>query len=348
MKYLVWVISIGLIGFSLVMAQDLGDVTLRFCNGTGKVVEQKQAYLSVNPNEPQPLCMKFSNSSKKSLNLTIGTVDWVLTNDNQQLKACRNEWDNANFGRFVALENNQVLLPAQSSTIVTWIVKFPAGNGGMVLGCITYYANQGWQKSDGSMLNILVRKASFVNVLVSGEVTYNLSYVPVTNDLMKDQLSNNVLFNVYHDVANDNALIAQLGLQNTGSVPQKTQTTWVVTNIFGFKQELSFEKLVLPRDMVVLTEPLKFPWYGGWYNVFVQTSYQPINEIQTSALGSLEDKKGVISLKATVFVLPWIVILALGVFLCIIFWIIIKRKKKKSETSSSKKKSVVSKKSVKK
>jgi hypothetical protein len=102
----------------------IGDVSLRFCNGSGM---EKSLTMNLIGNQTGNICMQFSNSSAEAVPINISFVDGTITNDADQKKACKNEGDNQQFGKYVSGPTGTIIVPAQGTITQTGTIMFPKG-----------------------------------------------------------------------------------------------------------------------------------------------------------------------------------------------------------------------------
>jgi hypothetical protein len=95
-----------------------------------------------------------------------------------------------------------------SKVIQKSYVKFPAGLTGMVNGCLTYFVSNTKETTtiDSAMFDVLVRKATFIDVLVGGELSRNLKLSNEDNSI-----------NSYYDSEKD-LLVLDVKFDNAGTV----------------------------------------------------------------------------------------------------------------------------------
>jgi hypothetical protein len=71
---------------------------------------------------------------------------------------------------------SEINIPAMTKVKQKAYVKFPSGLTGMVNGCLTYFVANAKDITtvDSAMFDVLVRKATFIDVLVGGSLSRSL------------------------------------------------------------------------------------------------------------------------------------------------------------------------------
>ncbi|NOZ44512.1 MAG: hypothetical protein GXP45_05245 [bacterium] len=169
--------------FSFVHAGSIGDIQLRFCqtyidaDGNKEIQYVKHLETAMDIDKEQDLCMKITNLSKDPMTIDLGFVDGTVTTDSDHRKACKDEGQNSQFGKFVSWDHTSISLAPGQSVEKHAQLKFDARVGGEILGCVTYFQAGALEKKSNGMLRILVRKANFITVYLSGDVQANLLWL---------------------------------------------------------------------------------------------------------------------------------------------------------------------------
>ena len=271
--YSILAILAGILFISSTNAAGIGDVVLRFCNGTGTL--EKTLNLKLDANQNQEICMEFSNQSKEDVEVNLGIVDCVITNDSYQKKACKNEWDKAEFWQYVTYTGTSLKIPANKSVRETASIKFPDGkNGWEVHGCVTYsVANQ---VSNWEMFSIMVRKANFVDVILSGNVILWLHFIDLPT--INNNLSKNPKIGITYDKESD-TISAQTTLENKGSVSETVTITGTIKSLLGTKTFVTETRTIFPNQTSTITSTIdSLPRYKGKFTISYKVSHLPASE----------------------------------------------------------------------
>ena len=288
MKKTLWMIGALCLSslFSFAVAQDseIGNISVKFCNNE---IQEKTLNLIADTETDYDICMDFSNSTNHPITIKYGFVDGVLTNDSLQNRACTND-TMTNFGQYVTQTERYVQIPARGTVKQTASVNFPAGMAGTVNGCLVYSIftenslSNNIEQSDESAttFDIVVRKASFINALVGGEIERNI---------VQDQIR------VYFDgFINGNEHI-EIPFTNKGNIDEKVSFSGTFSNIFGYSHDLTGFKLVnngASQTIEMIVDDL--PWYKCFFkikgtltsenNVTFNTDLLPDNAKQTNEM----------------------------------------------------------------
>ena len=86
-------LTIVVLNRSSTFANNLGGVSLSFCNTTGNLLNY-----TIEPGRISDICYTLTNNSKENLIIKINFVDGTYTNDKRQNRACLGENETKNFG----------------------------------------------------------------------------------------------------------------------------------------------------------------------------------------------------------------------------------------------------------
>lgn len=280
---------------SFVSADDsiIGNVSVRFCNeGDAK----KELNLIADTNKDYNICMEFYNTNSKPIKIKYGFVDGTLTNDELQKKACTTDITK-DFGQYVTQDNEMVTIPANGSIKENASVNFPAWMNGMVNGCLIYtpvdekteQENKG--NNNAATFDIIVRKASFINALVWGQVIRNIE----TKEWFRTE-SNNIL-SIFIPVYNE------------GNIEENVTFEGELSNIFGYKHEIKETKKISSNSSYVLSSEINdLPRYKCFFTLKGTVSSEWAVEFNTD-LASQDLTTKEIPVEMTIFIIPRLLIL---------------------------------------
>lgn len=342
-KILAALFLIGTISLNSIYASSIGDVALRFCNDPETL--EKTISLTTSGQEEKEICMTLINWSSEDSNISISFVDWTVTNDSDQKKACKNDWENQNFWQYMSIESNIINVPAKWQTTFTGILKLPEEAAWEIHGCVTYFiANETNQKE---MFTIMVRRANFIDVFAKWVVTIWLSFVDV--EAQTESLSNNPKIVSFFN-KEENNLYIQAILNNKGTAEQWITIKWEIKNPFGYKKTFFEEKRTLfakQNSMInnVISDLPRYKW-PLTITYTVEHSANIAEWLETD----IEEKSWIISETTNIFIVTiWTFVrpLILLTLIAIIIFFIIRRKNNKTTPKKKIAKSTSSKKTTK-
>lgn len=140
---------------------DLSQIEIGFCDKPG----EKQIIYTLAPGWNQDICLKATNMSSKDIETTIWFVDGTVTNDQRKNKACMQEGEDKDFGRYVTGFAASFTIPANGSLFQHAIFTLPKWATGTVNWCLVFYTKS---VAMGGNLNfsVLMRKAKFIDIQV--------------------------------------------------------------------------------------------------------------------------------------------------------------------------------------
>lgn len=308
-KLLLFILPLFLL-FAWVFAQEttIWDISVEFCNGDNIT---KSLAMVLDSGKEWEICMEFSNYSENDINIKYWFVDGVITADKYKSKACKNESDKTNFGQYVTQDVDSINIPSKTKVKQKAYIKFPAGLTGMVNGCLTYFVSDASDTTniDSAMFDVLVRKASFIDVLVGWELSRSL------------KLSNeNGAIKSFYDKEKD-VLVLEVVLENEGTVNEWVIMDVKVSNIFGYYSVASGEVIkALSDDKSVLRMEIKdIPWYKGLFNIDMNISSTPDFDFDPDSIPEEMKEEIMIQAETSIFVFPWMIVYGLiGLIILII------------------------------
>jgi hypothetical protein len=331
-KILASLFFLGTIIISSTYGANIGDVALRFCNTE---TLEKTISLTTSGQEEKEICMTLINWSYEDTNVNISFVDGTITNDADQKKACKNEWENQNFWQYMSLEENTITVPARWSTIFTGILKLPEEAAGEIHGCVTYFiANDTNQKE---MFTIMVRRANFIDIFAKWVVTIGLSFVDVESQT-KSLSKNPKIVSFFNK--DEWKLYIQAMLSNKGTAEQGITIKWEIKNRFGYKRTFFEEKRTLFAKQTSNINNVidNLPFYKGPFTISYTVEHNA--NITEGLETDIEEKSWVITEKTDIIILNIWTYIALFIILTIInsiVFIILRRKHFKTKTHTTKK-----------
>jgi hypothetical protein len=236
-----------------------------------------------------------------------------VTADEFKNKACKNEWDVTEFGQYVTQDYDEIVVPANNSVRQKAHVKFPAWMSWLVNGCLTYYIKDQWNNENSdSVFKVLVRKASFIDVLLWWNLKRNL----ILNE------SNPISYS--YDKANKQYNIV-ISLNNIWNVDELTTLSGTISNKFGYNATFtSEEKKIVANDQGNIKVSLSLPRYKMWYNVNLDVTTKPIFTFSENMVPDELKWERTINVQLPIFVFPWILVYCLAwliLFIIIIVYI---------------------------
>jgi len=310
-----WIIFL-ICGFYLmfpVFWQDIWSLSASFCNDWQ---ETKSLKISTNSAKTNEICINFSNSSDKDLTINVGYPDWEETTDEFKNKACKVEWDIWNFGQYMTDYSKSITIPARSTIIEKSHIKFPAWFEGMVHWCLTYYIKNSQKTNPENMLNIVVRKTNFIDILVWWKYKREISLLKFDKSWFfwtNKKIQTNINKTNWK-------LQLNIHLSNSWDVDETLNATWSISNLFWFNKTFSLKskKIKSNSEQLISIEVWNLPFYKWSFNINLILTSEP--EIIFNKSNLPENLKSKITIKefTKITIIPysliWRIILILWLF----------------------------------
>lgn len=279
-KFLLGMFSLVLLGsFGYVSAGSIGDIQLRFCEevevetGVTKTQLYKHLTLGLEQGEEKDICMQITNQSKDEMTIKLGFVDGTVTNDSEKNKACKNEGEVEKFGKFMKYDGAPFTLQPGQTVEKHATLQFDASAGGEILGCVTYYQSASLEQQSNDMLKILVRKANFIDVNLSGDISAGLLWLDGTE--MSKDYSNNPKIQVIKGEEKGTYEVI-MSFKNIGTVKEAMTLSTDIKQMFRDGALFLEEERDVPANETVSFRKTidNMPWYGGFVTLTADVSHQ--------------------------------------------------------------------------
>lgn len=293
---------------------NIGDVSLRFCNTSGTL--EKTLALNISGQETKDICMILGNNGKENASVTLSFVDGTITNDTDQKKACKNEGENQNFGKYVTLEKNTIVIPSKGTTTITGKLLLPEETVGEVHGCVTYFAGEGKNKNE--MFTIMVRRANFIDAFVKWVVTVGVKFIDLSQQ--ENNLSKNPKIISTYDTK-ENKLFLQASIQNKGTAEAKIHIKGIIKNRLGYSKTFMEEtRTVFWKETTNLSSTIEnLPFYKGPFTITYELEYNAVlqNGLETNnqaeSTGKLTEKTNIMIISVGTYILAALIVGIVGI-----------------------------------
>ncbi len=288
---------------------NLGEVLIRFCNDPRMAGGTKSLNLRTETNREEEICMYLDNSWPKSVKVGVNFVDGTITADSEGKKACQPEGVRTNFWQYVSIESTGFIIPSNWTLKTKAILKFPTGIAGKVNGCVTYQILSDSTGEQLGMFRILSRRANFIDVIVSWEVTFDVFYMAENNPSFPNIGQNENVTLYLHPISKYYSLKSLI--TNTGNIPSITTISGYINWWFGrLHQELSPKQITIPAKQQSVYENDLPRWVKFWGPVTVHLDATDKPELP-EGIHAKELKVLTHEFVISAFILPWWIIVVL-------------------------------------
>lgn len=332
-KTLLFAWSVGVLILPLVLVAqntNLGDLLIRFCNDETQAEQwwTKDLFLETAPNQEEDICIFLVNGGNTDVTVKVNFVDGTITNDAEQKKACQPEWSKEQFGQYVTIEDTEFFLAANSTVETHAKLTMPQDAAGMVYGCMTLQIAGEWAESD-EMIQVISRRANFIDVAVKGEVRPSLQIV--NQSLPMGWILHNQDPRQYIiSKPNTDELFQKIVVENDGNIAQYVSVQSVHKWIGKLQTEETVSKKILPQQTVDFLLPITSMPFWKWPGEFSTTvTYAPSVEDTFLPISDAQKKEQTVVLTTKAFFFPrTMVFVALWVLFFLLLLPVLKPKKK--------------------
>ena len=250
---------LGLWCITKVYAQSswLGVIEVNFCNNNQK---NRELDLITKAGNTTPICVEFTNKSKNSISINAEFLDSTITADTLQERDCNAaDRPKTQFGNFLLPYIWETILPPNETIQKEYAIKYPVGFSWLSHGCLAY--NIIWEDmKDNNMFTIRVRVVKYIDVFVSNGKVIQVVKMSPNPTIQKEW---------------DEYTIT-IAMVNKGNVDEKITITSTLSNILGYKKNISFDAVIPANTWITLTTKSFIPpTYGGPFLLSSKIAYTP-------------------------------------------------------------------------
>ncbi len=305
----------------------------------------RSLFLEAEAWKPEEICLYINNSWPTDVDVRLNFVDWTITADWSQNKACQPEWTQSNFGEFVTYNEDIITIRAWTTLETRAHVTFPDWFSWLSYGCVTMmFADEEDTDDEERMFNILTRRWYFIDMLVWWDI--NLSVDLKTPPISFGNIWTSEHLYVYQT---DTWLLkAAVTIENTWNIAQDVSViptiSWIqyrpVTGENRLEQSIvnwaivtepvlewsndsertPVTKRILPNQSVTFDFDLQswLPLWRGPIDLSAVVSYTPVFDFVAADIYDTLKETKTLTLSSEFFVMPWLVIWCIVAILLII------------------------------
>lgn len=331
----VMVLLLSHFGFIVYAEPQIGDLTIRFCDNQSELT--KVANLEMNAEEKREVCVKVINEAYEDVEVSLSFVDWTITNDENQYKACKLEDQVENFWQFASIENPKVIVPARWSAEKRFTLQYPVWFAWKSYGCIiTKMVVADWDQEvwwEAGLFDIEVRKWSFIDVTVQWSIRLGLTLLE-NHKPQSASLSDNTLLGIYKNRDWDYSSL--ITIENDWNISQELVISRTISSMFWevHTQDL-WKKMLLAWDTLTLDTPItRLPWYKWFFSTHYTIAHKPLFDFDSDAITDEMNNETVITQDSNWFIIPWLLLAIVAVLVFLTGYFFFKRRVKNWKKSS--------------
>ncbi len=320
---------------------NLGDLLIRFCNDPEVAKEwwSKDLQMSTMPEKEEEICIYLVNWWPTDVEVILWFVDWTITNDKDQKKACQPEAIVSQFGQHVKPEQTVFAIPANTTIETRAKLTFPQDTAWMVYGCATLQLTW-WAQNDWS-IQVVSRRANFIDISVKWKVRPSLQIISQETPIWRTMHNTDPRFFIYSNIKTKE-LFGKVTVKNDGNVAQYVSMQPVTKRRWKTTRYETISKKILPQQenefLIPIADKPRWEWS---LTIDASITYSPVvdtwAELDVTWVDMNEQK---IVLTANTLFMPWKMIF---IVLWILLLLLILTGKKKKHNKEEEKKSTKSK-----
>jgi hypothetical protein len=290
---------------------DIWDITLRFCNDESISWGTKSLVLEAQTEKEQDICILLNNNWPTDITIDLNFVDWTITADGDQKKACEPENKTDNFGQYITIENNRFTVKA-NETIKTYAnAMFPAGYAGTAYGCVTFQrVKETESEKNDQMFAIVARRANFIDIHVDGDVVLDIQAIVDNNESIPRHNNTQDTIKLYSDLINKD-IKSSIILYNSWNIAAKVYGE-VQAHVFWWRHTIINEineEIILPKQQksFMVSLPRWTRWVWGNVNIMYQFA---VHSIIPWSISELPEQELSYNMQHT-FALRWIILISI-------------------------------------
>lgn len=166
---LLWLIAAGS-SYTFAATLNVWELDLDFCNGSNKL------HIDMDAETTTWICMNLKNLSSKDGFVSLGFVDWEMSQGDEPVQACKTSAEGI-FGKSVSL-TGATTFPIKWWEVLQkiWSISIPKWVAWDLYGCIAFMVveKEPGTWDDWQMFTIVSRKANTISITVSWDVISNI------------------------------------------------------------------------------------------------------------------------------------------------------------------------------
>lgn len=241
--------------FSYVQAQSLWDIEVSFCNNDEKT---EQIDLVTKSDQDTDICVLFQNHSEQDTTLHIEFVDWAVLSGGKSCDTPDNP--NIKFTKYVQDFDHDIFLQWNWQEEKHYTIHYPVGYEWISHGCISYEI-----KSDEEVWSTPIRQV-FRRVFTIDIMVWWSEVNP--------KLKISSIYLSGYDT--DKRLV--LEVRNKWNIDQKISLTWVIRNMFWYKQTFAISGTTIGKNqnLRLVSSNVRIPSYKWLFVVESNLINEPI------------------------------------------------------------------------
>jgi hypothetical protein len=163
-------------------------------------------------------------------------------------------------GSWIQLDKNEVTLEAGQGEVIPFTVRLPeTAEVGEHNGCIAIEEIKPPTESDSNGIVLSFRSALRVAIIVPGEISAKLEFLSLKSENKASKL------------------VVSPTVRNTGNISVDAQLNVTLKNAFGYQVAgTAGQFAILTNDESRFNFEFDMPFWGGWYKMDADASYQPL------------------------------------------------------------------------
>jgi len=303
--------------FSYVQAQSLWDIEVSFCNND----RTEQIDLVTKSDQDTDICVLFQNHSEQDATVHIEFVDGAVLSWGKSCDTPDNP--NIKFTKYVQDFEKDIFLPWNWKEERHYTIHYPVWYEWISHGCISYEIKG--EEDLSQPIRQVFRRVFTIDIMVWWSE-------------VKPKLRISNIYLSWYDT--DKRLV--LEVRNRWNIDQKISLTWVIRNIFGYKQSFEISGTIIEKnqDLEVVSSNIRIPSYKWLFVVESNLINEPIFDfdITTSNLKNEYSSAWLTILKNyTMFWSRLYIVLIILIILLIVALIAKSKRNIKPQSSTAKK-----------
>lgn len=309
---------------------NLGDLLIRFCNDPEIAQEwwAKDLQMTAVPGTGADICIYLVNWWPTEVEVELWFVDWTITNDAEQKKACQPESTISQFWQYVVPAQTKFTIGPKTTMETHATVTFPQDTAGMVYGCATLKI--AWNPEANGAVQVVSRRANFIDVSVKWVLRSSLQVVNQPMPVGWVVHNKDPRFYIISNPTTKE-LFGKVVLKNDGNVAQYVSLQPTTKRRGKTTSYETISKKILPQQESDFLIPLvDKPRWNGQLEISASITSNPVLEEWTEADNeiNMDAKQELVATKA--LFMPWVILFTI-LWLLLLWLILTGTSKKKKE-----------------
>ncbi len=271
------VVEVALMGQA--SANDINGILIRFCNAWEDNLSNELT-LPIKQWEKQEICLFITNNNVREENVLVTFAPWVPIDIWWWSCGDRYTKDNWFYDYLTPTREWGIKVPAYWKVIKKVYAQFPIWINWLKRWCVAYAIAPTENEIEDQQKAVVAAQGG-------GVITLNIRKISLLNFFVSDltDIKWDITTNISTSFDDNKNLILSLWIKNSFPIDETITISWVVSNIFWYRQEFTIDKSTISANWEInptsnIGQIARYKWL---FSVKININYKPYFNFDTSS-----------------------------------------------------------------